>query len=63
MQILGNYGEQCKKEGRMEGRKEGWNERNKALAVEMLREGFAMSVIVKFTGLSEEEIRTLAGEG
>jgi len=67
MQVLGNYGEQCKKEGRMEGRteghKEGWNERNKTLAVEMLREGFAMSVIVKFTGLTEEEIRTLAGEG
>ncbi len=48
-------------EGRKEGRKEGWNERNKTLAVEMLREGFAMPVIVKFTGLTEEEIRTLAG--
>jgi predicted transposase YdaD len=66
MQVLGNYGEHCKKEGRvegrMEGRKEGWKERNETLAVEMLQEGFVMPVIVKFTGLTEEEIRTLAGK-
>ncbi len=34
----------------------------KAGSVEGRREGLAMSVIVKFTGLSEEEIRTLAGK-
>ncbi len=70
MQVLGTYGEHCKKEGYKEGRKEGHkeghrevvHERNKTLAVEMLREGFAMPVIVKFTGLTEEEIRTLAGK-
>jgi hypothetical protein len=56
MQVLGTYGEHCKKEGR----KEGWNERNKILAVEMLRKGYSMAAITDLTGLSEEEIRTLA---
>ncbi len=64
MQVLGTYGEHCKKEGRMEGRMEGLEEGRKEerakVAVAMLRKGYSMAAITDLTGFTEEEIRTLA---
>jgi predicted transposase YdaD len=51
-----------REEGREEGREKGWKERNETLAVEMLRKGYSMAAITDLTGLTEEEIRTLAGK-
>ena len=52
MQVLGNYGEHCKKEGRKEERAK--------VTVTMLRKGYNMAAITDLTGFTEEEIRTLA---
>ena len=44
-----------------EGREEGKDERNKEIALNMLKEGLNILLISKITGLSEDEILILRG--
>ena len=46
-------------EGRIEGKAEGKDERSIEIAWNMKKEGFDVSMIVKMTGLSPEEIERL----
>ncbi|MCY4512182.1 MAG: hypothetical protein OXB86_00675 [Bdellovibrionales bacterium] len=47
------------KKGKKEGKKEGIEEGKKELIVSMLKKGMEISLLSKFTGLSEEEISKL----
>ena len=49
-------------EGRAEGRAEGQNKEKKHIAQNMLKEGMAVSLICKMTGLDEQEILKLKDE-
>ena len=46
-------------EGREEGRKEGEKEKSMSIARQMKKEGLPVATIVKYTGLSAEEITRL----
>ena len=48
-----------KKEGKMEGKKEGKMEEKRETARQMLNDGVAIEKIVKYTGLTEKEIKAL----
>ena len=48
--------------GRAEGRAEGQNKEKKQIAQNMLKEGMAVSLICKMTGLDEQEILKLKDE-
>ena len=49
-------------EGRAEGRAEGQTKEKKQIAQNMLKEGMAVSLICKMTGLDEQEILKLKDE-
>ena len=49
-------------EGRIEGRAEGQAKEKKQIAQNMLKEGLAVSLICKMTGLDEQEILKLKDE-
>ena len=49
-------------EGRIEGRAEGQTKEKKQIAQNMLKEGMAVSLICKMTGLDEQEILKLKDE-
>ena len=49
-------------EGRIEGRAEGQAKEKKQIAQNMLKEGMAVSLICKMTGLDEQEILKLKDE-
>ena len=49
-------------EGRVEGRAEGQTKEKKHIAQNMLKEGMAVSLICKMTGLDEQEILKLKDE-
>ncbi len=51
---------QGRNQGRDEGRNEGRNERGREIAVEMLKNGVDIDIVVKSTGFSKEEIEKLA---
>ena len=48
--------------GRAEGRAEGQNKEKKHIAQNMLKEGMAVSLICKMTGLDEQEVLKLKDE-
>ena len=49
-------------EGRIEGRAEGQTKEKKQIAQNMLKEGMAVSLICKMTGLDEQEVLKLKDE-
>mgnify|MGYP003363801956 FL=1 len=49
-------------EGRVEGRAEGQTKEKKHIAQNMLKEGMAVSLICKMTGLDEQEVLKLKDE-
>ena len=49
-------------EGRIEGRAEGQTKERKQIAQNMLKEGMAVSLICKMTGLDEQEVLKLKDE-
>ena len=49
-------------EGRIEGRAEGQTKEKKQIAQNMLKEGIAVSLICKMTGLDEQEVLKLKDE-
>ena len=51
--------EEGREEGRKEGREEGANEKALDIARQMKRSGVSLELIVRYTGLSEEQIREL----
>lgn len=52
------------KKGRIEGKEEGWQEgkieEKREVARKSLKEGLSIEVVVKITGLSAQEVETLA---
>ena len=50
-----------KNEGRQEGRQEGSLENKKEIAKNMLLDGFREEVVMKYTGLTKEDIKHLIG--
>ena len=51
--------EEGRKEGREEGRKEGANEKALDIARQMKQSGIATEMIVRYTGISEEQVNGL----
>lgn len=53
---------EAREEGREEGRKEGIQIEKEKNAIKMLEEGIAINIIVKITGLTEEEIQKISSK-
>ena len=54
------YKKSVKDEGRLEGRQEGADERNKEIVTNMLKDHCAMTTIEKYTQLPQEQILQIA---
>ena len=57
--VLGNSRLEGHAEGRAEGRAEGKTEEKNAIALKMRQAGLPIEQIMQFTGLSEENIKSL----
>ena len=61
-EVIMTYGQLLKREARQEGRKEGRKNEKLAIAKNMLQDGEAIEKIVRYTGLSREDIEKLKQE-